>query len=98
MIIFSIYRPPPFGQLVWEALKFIYASLYCDLYRFFDVPDLVVNLPLIGDLQTADVITTETLFERIAGLVSLLSDQISIEDIVGISDGDRDQSSEESPP
>ena len=84
----KIFRPPLFGQLVWEAVNFIYASLYCDLYRLFDVPDMVVNFPLIGDLQTADVISTETLFDRIAELASLLSDQISIENIVGISNGD----------
>ena len=73
----------------------MYASLYCDLQKFFDIPEWAQNLPLIGDLQTADVITTETLFNLFAGLGSLMSDLISIENIVGISNGDdNDQSSE----
>ena len=73
----------------------MYASLYCDLQNFFDIPEWAQNLPLIGDLQTADVITTETLFNLFAGLGSLMSDLISIENIVGISNGDdNDQSSE----
>ena len=74
----------------------MYASLYCDLQKFFDIPEWAQNLPLIGDLQTADVITTETLFNLFAGLGSLMSDLISIENIVGISNGDdNNQSSEE---
>ena len=73
----------------------MYASLYCDLQKFFDIPEWAQNLPLIGDLQTADVITTETLFNLFAGLGSLMSDLISIENIVGISNGDEDDQSSE---
>ena len=73
----------------------MYASLYCDLQKFFDVPVWARNLPLIGDLQTADVITTETLFNLFAGLGSLLSNVISNENIIGISNGDEDDQSAE---
>ena len=73
----------------------MYASLYCDLNQFFDVPVWAQNLPLIGDLQTADVITTETLFNLFAGLSSLLSNMISNENIIGISNGDEDDQSAE---
>ena len=73
----------------------MYASLYCDLNQFFDVPVWARNLPLIGDLQTADVITTETLFNLFAGLGSLLSNVISNENIIGISNGDEDDQSAE---
>ena len=77
-------------------MKMMYASLYFDdLYAFFNVPAFMKNVPLVGDLQTAEVITTETLFDLFAGLGSLLFDPSLIEDILGISDGDSEQTSEE---
>ena len=86
-----------FGYILYEgAFKLMYASLYCDLQKFFDVPVWAQNLPLIGDLQTADVITTGTLFNLFAGLGSLLSNMMLNENIISISNGDdNDQSVEE---
>ena len=93
---FSIHRKPDFGYTVFEAFKMLYASLYCDLTLFFDVPIWARNLPVIGNLQEADVITTETVFNLLSGLFSQLSALISIESLVGIggnSGGDEDQQS-----
>ena len=37
---------------MYEGLKMMYASLYCDdLYAFFMIPDFARNLPLVGNLQ-----------------------------------------------
>ena len=57
---YLIRRKPDFGVLLYEGLKMMYASLYCnDLYTFFMIPVAAKNIPLVGDLQGCNTIDTE---------------------------------------
>lgn len=92
----STCRKPDFGYTLYEAFKLLYASLYCDdLYKFFDLPVILKNIPFFPSFKPdEDVITTETLFNLLSGLAAQLSALISIENIVGIGDGGDNQSSD----
>lgn len=59
---YPIRRKPDFGVLLYEGLKTMYASLYCnDLYAFFMIPNTAKNIPFVGDLQGCNTIDTEEL-------------------------------------